>query len=140
MKPLFISLAPLRKTWDFLLKLLFSHLVKFYWVGFNLASTPLNPFTNVQLFVWCLACDNDVNRVRIFCFFSVCLSCPAPSDGWLLVIVCRDQYTVWASSSPGELMAAGSAAIEPWDQYIRPTEDADKETLLILVFESVGNV
>lgn len=33
-------------------------------------------------------------------------------------------------------MAAGSAAIEPWDQYIRPTEAAEKETLpLCLCFK-----
>ncbi len=64
---------------------------------------------------------------------SVCLGCSALSDGWLLVIVCRHQCTVWASSSLSELMATGSAAIEPWDQYIKPIEDADKETLPMFV-------
>lgn len=61
--------------------------------------------------------------------FLSCLIRSALSDGWVLVIVCRDQYTVWTSSSPGELMAAANAAIEPWDQYIRPIEDAEEETL-----------
>lgn len=41
------------------------------------------------------------------------------SDGWLFVIVSTDRYTVWTSGNPSELMASGSAAIEPWDQYIR---------------------
>lgn len=66
---------------------------------------------------------------------SLCLSCSALSDGWLLVIVCRDQYTVWAFVSPSELMADGSAVIEPQDQYIRPREDAERETLLCLCFK-----
>lgn len=62
------------------------------------------------------------------CFaLSLRLGSFALRDGWLLVIVSTDQYTVWASSSPSELMAAGSAAIEPWDQYIRPKMLRERE-------------
>lgn len=34
-------------------------------------------------------------------------------------------------------MAAGSAATEPWDQYIRPVEDAEKETLPLYLCSKV---
>lgn len=82
------------------------------------------------------SCDNGVNGVSFA--LSVRLSCSALSDGWLLVIVCRDQYTVWASGSPSELMAAGSAAIEPWDRYIRPERRCwERNTLPAFVLQGV---
>lgn len=48
----------------------------------------------------------------------------------------RDLCTVLESSSPGELMAVGSAAIEPWDQYIG-AEDAQKHPPPVCAWKNV---